>query len=140
MLRRLLGERFGVVLHPVTKPTSGYALGVDRGEPKLQASSLEHSEGVTSVGGSASVRLTSPAVRMSSLASALSRDLGVPVVDQTHVDGVYVLDIQFSKFGTDSDLPTAFEAVKGLGLRLDTAQIPVETIVVDHATFKPGEN
>jgi uncharacterized protein (TIGR03435 family) len=84
MLQLLLGERFDVVLHSVTKPTTGYALAVDRGGPKLQASSLEHSAGVTSAGGSA---------------SALSRDFGVPVVDQTHVDGVYALDIRFSKLG-----------------------------------------
>ncbi len=140
MLRRLLADRFGVVLHSVSKPTVGYALAVNRGGPKLQASSVERSEGVTSRGGSASVHLTSPAVRMSSLANALSRDLGVPVVDQTHIDGLYVLDIQFSKFGTESELPTVFEAVKGLGLRLEKAEIPVETIVVDHANFKPGEN
>jgi uncharacterized protein (TIGR03435 family) len=82
----------------------------------------------------------SPAVRMSSLASALSRDLGVAVVDQTHIDGLYVLDIRFSKFGIVSELPTVFDAVKGLGLRLDKAEIPVESFVVDHADFKPSEN
>lgn len=139
MLQHLLAERFGVVLHSVTKPTIGYALAVDRGGPRLKASALEHSPGVTSYGGSG-VHLTSPAVRMGSLASALSRDLGVPVADQTGIDGLYILDIQFSKFGTDSDLPTVFEAVKSLGLRLEKAQIPVETIVVDHANFKPAEN
>jgi len=140
MLRRLLTERFGVVLHSITKPTSGYSLAVDRGGTKLKPSALEHSAGVTSYGGSASAHLVSPAVRMGSLASALSRDLGVPVADQTHIDGLYVLDIQFSKFGTDSDLPTVFDAVKGLGLRLDKAQIPGGSIVVEHANFKPGEN
>lgn len=139
MLRRLLADRFGVVLHSVTKPASGYSLVVDRGGPKLKPSALEHSPGVTSYGGSG-VHLVSPAVRMGSLASAFSRDLGVPVVDQTHIDGLYVLDIQFSKFGTESELPTVFEAVKGLGLRLEKAEIPVESIIVDHANFKPSEN
>src|SRR6185312_17166818 len=75
MLQHLLAERFSVVLHSVTKPTTGYALAVDRGGPKLKASALEHSPGVTSRGGSG-VHLISPAVRMGSLASALSRDLG----------------------------------------------------------------
>ncbi|HEY4087467.1 MAG TPA: TIGR03435 family protein [Bryobacteraceae bacterium] len=140
MLQHLLAERFGVVLHSVTKPTAGYALAVDRGGPKLQASPLERSPGVTSAGGSASERMTSPAVRMNSLASALSRNLGVPVVDQTHIDGLYVLDIRFSKFGIDSELPTVFDALKALGLRLDKAEIPVESIVMDHANFKPSEN
>jgi uncharacterized protein (TIGR03435 family) len=120
----------------VTKPTSGFLLVTDRGGPKLKPSALEHSPGVTSTGG----HLTSSAVRMGSLASALSRDLGVPVVDQTHIDGLYVLDIRFSKLGVDSEMPTVFEAVKGLGLRLDKAQIPVESIIVDHANFKPTEN
>ncbi|HVV46546.1 MAG TPA: TIGR03435 family protein [Bryobacteraceae bacterium] len=139
MLRHLLAERFRVALHSVTTPKSGYSLVLDRGGPKLKPSALEHSPGVTSYGGSG-VHLISPAVRMDSLANALSRDLGVPVIDQTHIDGLYVLDIQFSKFGTDSNLPTVFEAVKSLGLRLDKAEIPIESIIVDHANFKPTAN
>lgn len=141
MLRHLLAERFGVVLHSVTKPTTGYLLVVDREGPKLKTAELPNARAIVAYGGSTSIRLVSPAGTMGSLAGSISRNTEMPVVDRTHLDGRYGIDLQFSRIGpVDSDAPTVFRAVKRLGLRLDKAQLPIESIVVDHANFKPTEN
>ena len=141
MLQRLLTERFGVVLHSETKPTSGYLLVVDGGGPKLKPSELPNFKGIMAQGGSSSVRLSSPAARMGGLASAISKSIDAPVENQTHLDGLYVIDFAFSRIGpVDSDAATVFEALKQLGLRLDKTQIPIETIIVDRANLKPTEN
>lgn len=141
MLRQLLGERFGAVLHSLIKPTSGYLLVVDNGGPKLKPSELPHYAGIMAAGGSSAIRLTSPAVRMGSLSATISKNIEAPVVDQTHLDGLYDIDFSFSRMGpVDSDAPTVFDAVKKLGLRLDKAQISIESIVVDRVNFKPAAN
>ncbi|HVW09326.1 MAG TPA: TIGR03435 family protein [Bryobacteraceae bacterium] len=141
MLQHLLAERFGVVLHIVAKPTSGYSLVVDRGGPHLKTSELPNRKAITAYGGSTTLRLVSPAGSMANLADAISRNIQTPVVDHTHLDELYDINFQFSRPGpVDGDAPTVFEAVKPLGLRLDKAQIPVESVVVDHANFKPVEN
>jgi uncharacterized protein (TIGR03435 family) len=141
MLQRLLAERFGAVLHSVTRTTGGYLLVVDDGGPKLKPSELPNYKGITAYGGSSSVRLISPAARMRALANSISTSIEAPVEDQTHLDGLYDIDFAFSRIGpVDSDTPTVFEALKQLGLRLNKAQIPIETIVVDRANFKPTEN
>jgi uncharacterized protein (TIGR03435 family) len=141
MLRRLLGERFGVVLHSVSKPTTGYLLMVDSDRPKLRRAELPSPKAIVAYGGSSSIRLISPAANMGSLASSISRSIEVPVVDQTHLDGLYDINITFSRIGpVDGDAPTVFEALKQFGLHLDKAQIPIETIVVEHANFKPTAN
>ena len=40
----------------------------------------------------------------------------------------------------ETNAPTVFEVMKRMGLGLDKAEVPVETIVVDHMNFKPIEN
>ena len=141
MLQRLLAERFAVQLHSVMKPMSGYALIVDKGGPKLKMSKLPAGHGFSSQGGAGSVMAKSPDATMSQLATLISKSLEVPVRDDTGLDGVFDIQIEFSKLGpAETDAPTVFEVMKRLGLRLDKTEIQVETIVVDHANVKPGEN
>jgi uncharacterized protein (TIGR03435 family) len=141
MLRRVLSERFGVTLHSVEKAVNGYALVVDKGGPKLRASKLPAGQGFWSQGGAGSVTAKSPGATMSQLATLISTSIGLPVRNQTGLDGVFEMEIGFSKLGpAETNAPTVFEVMKRMGLRLDKAEIPVETIIVDHANFKPTEN
>ncbi|HVY93118.1 MAG TPA: TIGR03435 family protein [Bryobacteraceae bacterium] len=141
MLQRLLAERFAVRLHSVMKQMSGYVLVVDKGGPKLKASERPAGYGFSSHGGAGSVTASSPDATMSQLATLISTSIERPVCDQTGLDGVFDIQTEFSKLApVESDAPTVFDAMKSLGLRLEKAQIPVESIVVDHANFKPSEN
>ena len=141
MLQRLLAQRFALRLHSVMKPVNGYVLVVDRDGPKLRISKLPAGYGFSSHGGAGSVTAKSPDATMSQLATLISQSIDAPVRNDTGLDGVFDIQTEFSRLGpVETDAPTVFEAMKRLGLRLDKAEIPIETIVVDHANFKPGDN
>jgi uncharacterized protein (TIGR03435 family) len=141
MLRHLLADRFSLTLHTVITPRSGYALVVDKLGPHLKASSLPAAAQIRMSGDAADAKLRAPAVQMSQFAELLSLTLDTPVEDRTHLEGLFDIEIEFSRFGpNETEAPTVFDALKKLGLRFEKAKIPVETIVVDHANFKPSEN
>ena len=84
--------------------------------------------------------------------------LSLPVVDMTGLKGRYDFTIYFApenpSFGRGArggidpspsaaepvDVPTIFQAVDGLGLRLERKKIPVETLFVDEFQRVPTEN
>lgn len=141
MLQRLLAERFALRLHSVMKLMNGYALVVEKGGPKLRTSKLPAGYGFSSHGGDGSVTAKSPDATMSQLATLISKSIDAPVRNETGLDGVFDIQTEFSRLGpVASDAPTVFEAMRRMGLRLDKAEIPVETIVVEHANFRPTEN
>jgi uncharacterized protein (TIGR03435 family) len=141
MLQHLLADRFLLVVHSVTASSNGYILRVDNGGSKLKRSTLTASKGIMARGSAAEERLRSPGATVGQFATVLSMSIEKPVLDETHVDGLFEIATEFSKLGpNETDAPTVFEAMKRLGLRLDKAQVPVETIIVDHANFTPTEN
>ena len=95
---------------------------------------------------------------MSELAEALGRVLGRPVVDATHLSGVFsfklmwrpsddaevALQRQYGKqYGVDVDnLPSSVLTAlrEQLGLRLQNAKVPSKVIVVDQINREPTEN
>ncbi len=141
MLRRLLAGRFSLALHTAAAPKSGYALVVAEGGPRLKASALATAVGIKVSQDEADATLRTPAASMSQFAGILSVVLDSPIEDRTHLDGLFEIQTVFSKLGpNETDAPTVFDAMKRLGLRLERAEVPVETIVVDHANFKPAAN
>ena len=89
---------------------------------------------------------------METLAAYLSRqNLGRPVLDRTGLTGHYDFKLQFTPFpmgaapedvvtSSGSTSPYIFAALEEqLGLKLEPARGPVETIVIDHIE-RPSEN
>jgi uncharacterized protein (TIGR03435 family) len=75
------------------------------------------------------------------LAKNLKGELGRPVIDRTGLAGNFDFRIQFASDDAHlDDAPALVSAVeKQLGLKLESAKGPVETLIVDHAE-KPSAN
>ena len=141
MLRHLLADRFSLALHTITSPKSGYALVVDQAGPRLKASPLPAAAGIRVSQDAADATLRASAASLSQFAGILSLILDTPIEDRTHLSGLFQINTAFSKLGpNETDAPTVFDAMKRLGLRLEKAEVPVETIAIDHANFKPIAN
>ena len=105
-------------------------------------------------------QLTAQAVPMTSLANMLSQQLHRTVLDKTVLTGKYDIELNWTPdqgsepmfkgaegspqradaAAPDSSGPSIFTALQEqLGLRLQSAKGPVETIVIDHVEM-PSEN
>jgi uncharacterized protein (TIGR03435 family) len=86
------------------------------------------------------MRLTN--VPVGSLAAALGRRLGDPVVDKTGIQGEYDMDLNYANdTDVDSSLPPILKAVQEqLGLKLERRKVTVEMLAIDHVERIPTEN
>jgi uncharacterized protein (TIGR03435 family) len=138
LLQQLLEQRFHLTVHHETKYFKGYALLVAKGGPKLQTSKGEanHHANILPNG------LQGQNLSLQDLASLLSHPVGRPVVDKTGIQGSYDFKLDYSpNESTDSPFPSVFTAVtEQLGLRLETQQVPVDIVVIDHVDREPTEN
>jgi uncharacterized protein (TIGR03435 family) len=63
------------------------------------------------------------------LASALEKALGTPVVNETGLSGMLMLNLKIAP----KDLSSANDALKGIGLGLSPAKRPIETVILSAA-------
>ena len=138
MIEHLLAERFHLAVHREMKEVPGYALVVGKNGPKIRP---------------ATARDVSPAPPQRGAASSASRRiyqrttmtyvalmLGVitrrPVVDRTGLTGEFIFDLEYAPDDAppgESSAPSLFTAVQEqLGLKLESAKVPAEIIVIDH--------
>jgi uncharacterized protein (TIGR03435 family) len=186
MLQSLLAERFKLVVHKETKELPTYALIVAKGGPKLKESPKVDQDAAQNAppptpqvgrdgrpqiprGGRGMMIMMGPkglhaeAARsgMPQLADFLSNQLGRPVVDETHLTGLYDYALDFSSEGlaTMKGMPmmapppgaggadggpegggSIFTAVQDLGLKLESRKGQIPLIVVDSGNKTPTEN
>jgi uncharacterized protein (TIGR03435 family) len=152
MLQALLADRLKLTLHRDTKQLPIYSLVVAKHGSKLNEAK---EEGYMRLGRG---QLTSQGVDIATLASALSRQLGRPVLDKTGIAGYYEFTLQWTPdesqtfTGLDGSLipdkaqprdpsgPSVFIAIQEqLGLKLESGKGPVEIFVIDHVE-RPSEN
>jgi uncharacterized protein (TIGR03435 family) len=81
---------------------------------------------------------------MNRFAQVLSRQMELPVVDGTGLEGSFNLKLEWAPETVKPDAmesrPSIFSAVQQqLGLRLESRKVPMEILVIDHAE-KPSEN
>ncbi|HLK65274.1 MAG TPA: TIGR03435 family protein [Bryobacteraceae bacterium] len=147
MLRSLMAERFKLALHRETKPIQAYVLEVAKNGPKMERTDGESHQ--TSNGrGDIVARNAS----MDRFAEVLSRQMDLPVVNLTGLEGTFNFRLQWTpensrtaKAGESAalerlDKPSVFTAVQEqLGLRLRAQKAPVQVLVIDHAE-RPAEN
>ena len=145
MLQNLLAERFQLVAHRQKKEMAAYALVVAKGGPKAMKLSEVSGSNTNSNG----LKLTAHPASMEILAAFLSRQVDMPVVDETDLKGNFDFTLEWSTErmqqkadadGTALAVPTLFAALpQQLGLRLESRKVPIDILVIDRAE-KPSEN
>jgi uncharacterized protein (TIGR03435 family) len=145
MLLPLLVECFHLETHTEIKALPVYELIVVPGGPKFKlAASDAHGSGTHVNGRNDHTDITANNLSMMLFADILSRQVQRTVIDKTGLAGSYDLTLQFSREDNrDADVdsaPSIFTALpEQLGLKLQPAKGPVETLVVDHVEM-PSEN
>ena len=146
MLQTLLADRFGLKVHHETKELRVYKLVVAKGGLKMKHTPADASTGVRMGRG----QYTGRGITIGSLVTYLSGTLAQPVVDRTGLTGNYNLRLRYKPddatgasqaSGNSQDFgPSLFSALQEqLGLKLDPAREPMDTIIVDHLE-RPSEN
>ena len=146
MLQTLLAERFKLTLRREPRQAPIYALVVAKNGHKLKPGDPAKCPNTGGCGFNASpTQIVGESVSMAQLAARLSRSIGIHVVDNTGVTGLFDLKLewtiedQFVGRGATAS-PTIFPAIQEqLGLRLESTRGPVDTLVIDRIE-KPTEN
>ena len=144
MRRAMLVEHFQLKAHTAMKSLPVYELVVTKNGPKFKPSD---GKGDTGMSVNSHGRLTGHNVPMSRLATALSNQFQKAVIDKTGLTGRYDFTLRWSNDISDAvpeaevdTGPSLFTALQEqLGLKLQSAKGPVETLVVDHVEM-PVEN
>jgi len=154
MLKSVLVDRFKLQAHVETKELAVYDLVVAKRGPKLQEAKQDRTDGAPDVPhnswmGTSPGRFTGQAVRLSALIEVLSRELHRTIIDKTALTGEYDFKLKYTPDDgpppmlngePDTSAPSIFTALEEqLGLKLNPAKGPVETLVVDHVE-QPSEN
>jgi uncharacterized protein (TIGR03435 family) len=159
MMQSLLTDRCKMAVHREVKEVAVSSLVVGKGGPKFKPTNPdEKHEGMKlPFGGTMAPGqngMTLYAAPMSSLAFLLSSmgrmGTGRPIVDKTGLTGLYDISISMRDLAPQSGGPEGGASdpggggmidmvVDALGLKLESAKAPVETLVIDHIE-KPSEN
>jgi uncharacterized protein (TIGR03435 family) len=144
MLLPFLVERFQLKAHTETKILPVFELVVVKDGPKFKQSEDDtHGSGTSIHGEHNGKELTAHNLSMTSLASSLTNEVHRTVIDKTGLAGKYDLGMKWTAddSSTQSDVgPSIFTALQEqLGLKLQSAKGPVETLVVDSVEM-PSEN
>jgi uncharacterized protein (TIGR03435 family) len=162
MLQPALADRFKLKVHTETKQLPVYEIVLAKGGSKLKEATAGDTyangiKGPDGVGRGGMMRfgpgqLTAQAVPMTSLTNMLSQQLHRTVLDKTGLTGKYDLELNWTpdqgadpmfkgpegssqrgEAAPDTSGPSIFTALQEqLGLKLQSAKGPVETLVIDH--------
>lgn len=132
MLQALLMDRFKLETHRESKTIQAYVLGVAKYGPRLEKSAGGASSTLNGRG-----RITAKVTTMDHFAQVLSRQMDFPVVNETGIEGLFDLKIEWTNADTGPSIFTAIQ--EQLGLRLTSRKTPVDVLVIDRVE-KPSEN
>jgi uncharacterized protein (TIGR03435 family) len=146
MVRTLLAERCKLAVHRESRPIAVYVLEVAKNGPKLEKVTDSATSATTN---SSRGSIDAQAITMTRFAEVLSRQMDLPVVDKTGLDGSFNLKLKWS---TQTERPTPpghlpsidtgssiFAAIQNLGLRMQARKASVEMLVIDHVE-RPSQN
>ena len=140
MLRALLMDRFRLEGHRETRTDTVYIL--QRSDQPLKLAPPSHSWEAYPVGGGSVGGATGIAgknISMHELATRISSVLKRPVVDQTGLSGTFDFECRPGDTASAEVTDAVFDSIRGSGLKLTPATVPVEMLVIDHAE-PPAEN
>jgi len=154
MLQTLLAQRFHIEHHTSSESLPAYNLIVGKGGPKLnppqppQGNSMEELrrrheaqlKAMQKQPGTVTTRgFSLPRGTTQQLANYLSSYLQLPVIDDTHVEGLHSFKLDWNPDSTGA--PDLFEAVvEQLGLHLKPGKEQIDVLVIDKADREPAEN
>jgi uncharacterized protein (TIGR03435 family) len=160
MLRSLLTDRFGLVIHEGTYPIPRYVLTVGKGGSKLKSASGTDPAACVPKQQSApadpndlasfpDIEVVCHNFTSSALAQQLRNMAGGyldhDVVDSTNLEGTWDWNLKWTGRGAlaakGPNGISVFDAVdKQLGLKLELKDVPLPGLVVDHVNRNPGAN
>ena len=156
MLQGLMAERFKLQIHSDQKIMPAYALLAGKNGPKLQPTE----EGLLTerrcragdpIPGQKHViceHMTMPLLA-DTLQELATRDIDVPIVDQTGIAGAYTFQLAWTPAVHSGAIdppdpaagPTLFQAMEEqLGLKLESRKLPLPVVVIDKIERLPIEN
>jgi uncharacterized protein (TIGR03435 family) len=137
MLRNLLTERFGLVVHKSSKDSSALELYPDPKGVRLKPAAEDAHGGLMTLRG----RLIGDHMSMPTLASMLTRQVGQPVADKTGQAGEFNIDLKWKPDSAEEsgDIYFALREQLGLRLRPSATKTTIETLVIDKANREPTE-
>jgi uncharacterized protein (TIGR03435 family) len=149
MLQTLFGERLKLRLHQDRKVLPVYALVIGQGGPKLSPKPADFNPW--------SDKNAVPRT-MDQFATDLSAGVDRPVIDQTHLEGEYLVPVMeilkasalqgmvriFEARGLTipphDEGPDMFAFVQRWGFKLDARRLPMTMLFIDHVESTPTEN
>jgi uncharacterized protein (TIGR03435 family) len=150
MLKTLMVERCRLAFHYEVRQTSVYVLTVGKGGVKMKARSPGDGGEPFTIRDKGDLHFLCRDTSINTLAQFLSSQvLNRPVLERTGLPGNFDFELAWNpdetQFGgaihrrPDSALPDLVTAIRGLGLRLESAKAPVQHLVIDHLE-KPSAN
>ena len=148
MLKTMLEDRFGLVLHEESKILPGYELVVAKTGFKLQPVEPGSGPSTSSNGDGKTTVLKVQRGSMDTLADFLGHEIGSMVVDKTGLPGFYNYEMKWwaeqtnatAKADEPDPAPSVFAAVQEtLGLKLQTAKLPTPVFIVDKLEREPQQ-
>jgi uncharacterized protein (TIGR03435 family) len=162
MLRNLLIERFGLVVHTETHDLPVYALAPGKRGPRLRESAAGSTVPIPKgddcfpplppgqpaialrYASGGRICLAAQQEPIAALVDMLRLEIDRPIVDRTGLTGKYDVALEFGRqLSGQSSAPEQadiFTAIQQLGLRLERSKAPYEILVVDHAERRPLDN
>ena len=162
MLQALLADRFHMKAHWETRQGSVLNLVVAKGGIKMPATKLpppvadkadgtasaptSQSTGVHAHGGPQGIELDGERFNTRAISLMINSLISMPIIDKTGLPptAYYDFALQFSRTESATPEPDAYPSLftaleEELGLKLEPAKGPVDTLVIDHAEA-PSEN
>jgi uncharacterized protein (TIGR03435 family) len=142
MLQELLMERFGLKVHTERREMAVYVLVTGKDGPKLGTPKENTDPGHRGINIESGV-LIARSGTMDDFVGVLTTNLDRPVLNQTNLNGKYDFTLTWDQLPANGAQwspigPALFTPIRELGLRLDSAKAPVETLVID-AVERPTE-
>ena len=145
MLRTLLKEKLGLMLHRASKEMTVCILSTSKDGPKLHVSE-EGEMRVSSEGGVLHFR----GALLSRLDESVYMVVPYLILDETGLDGRFDFDLDYQRYmetysmagpgGRVDGTAAVNKALAPLGLRADLERRPVEILVIDHVEKTPAAN
>ena len=147
MMQTLLADRFKLELHRQTKEVNVMVLTQDKGGHKLKKVEQEGSPSFST----GKLNLTGKGATIAQLITFLSREVRLPIIDQTGLNGRYDYFMDINAYITDemrnqngppveapSIIANALQAQ--LGLKVTAKKMPLEVLVIDKMGKTPTDN
>ncbi len=146
MIRKILAERFGLVLHHEQRELPVFALTVAKGGPKMVADTSDPNGWMHQQNGENNGRHVEALknTSMAELALILQFHVDRPVVNQTGLKGRYDFKLEWTVDDAQTTAPDAppglFTAIQDqIGLKLERVKAPADVLVIDKVE-RPGAN